>query len=631
MKNKIIAFLCVVAMAVCALASCGGECAHELSEEWANDANGHWHPTICEHGEFRGESEAHVDADEDGLCDICAYDAKHVHTFASEWSIDEDKHWKVATCSHTDVKGEESLHVDEDLNGVCDVCSGHVHTLDGAGFCTTCNKEVKPVVESDIGSVISATTARTHNVVSSTIDRYAESRNPNNPADDLIFAHVAEVLRGTNGTYVKWTYDEVEESVDENGNDVAIKTDKTEILEKWIKIVSPDVVTGISATSVDGVYKNAEPNAYSVDDLAGYYYSVSSLADGHGAEAVLLALYEVYLECGTEEAEIVWDDENNKYDFNFKALVVDKTTTEGVDLHEYAAYYFEVKVSFTYADDYTLTSFDVECDAYTSDDGLKYSDGTLAPPDFDYNYETGEFTMREVTNPAKYTYSVTQTVGTRTEIELNDGSEFMPEGFELYLDTEFTTPVGDSFTVDIMDVNQEFYIKATPETAFPAFIAFNFGISVTDANGNPTSGLQVVVYSYDVIQIFPSKGGEYTVTFSACGQQKSMTIIVDAPEIMGEQFITLEVLDSYSWSDGWTEDGVVYEFKPETYGEYTFYLPANFGMAEVKQWDNGGVPNADYYGEANRTVTVTIRPGQVFRFYFAAAVKGTYQIGYDAP
>ena len=100
---------------------------------------------------------------------------------------------------------------------------------------------------------------------------------------------------------------------------------------------------------------------------------------------------------------------------------------------------------------------------------------------------------------------------------------------------------------------------------------------------------------------------------------------------MGEQFITVEVLDSYSWSDGWTEDGVVYEFIPETYGQYTFYLPANFGMAEVKQWEASYIPNADYYGEANRTVTVTIRPGQVFRFYFAATVAGTYIIGYDAP
>ena len=629
MKHKFLPILLVMLISLLAFASCS-KCEHPLSEEWESDVNGHWHPTTCEHGEFRSEAEGHVDANEDGTCDICAFKGAHIHTFAEDWVITDTEHWREATCSHTEQKGDKSLHVDEDLNAECDICKGHSHVLDGAGFCHACNKEIVPVVESDIASVISATTARTHNVVSAVIDRYAESRNPNNPADDLIIAHNATFLRGTNGTYVKWTYDEVEEAVDENGKNVAIKTGKTEILEKWIKLEADNTVSGFSAISVDGVYKSAEPNAYGPDDLFGYYYSVSSLADGHGAEAVLLALYEVYAECGTEEAEIVWDDANNKYDFNFNALVVDKTTTNGVDLHEYAAYYFEVKVSFTYADDYTLTSFDVECDAYTSDDGLKYPDGTKAEPDFDYNYDTGDFTMREVTNPAKYTYSVTQTVGTLGEIELSDGSEFIPDGYIIYADAEHTTEMPDSLTVGITDMSQVLYLTPSSD-GFMSFLAFDFDITITDKEGNLARGLQVVVYGYDEIWIMPLAAGEYVVTFEALGQTETLNVTVEAPDIMGEKFFTVEVLDSYSWSDGWTEEGVVYEFIPETYGQYTFYLPANFGMAEVKQWEASYIPNADYYGEANRTVTVTIRPGQVFRFYFAATVAGTYTIGYDAP
>ena len=628
MKNKILVIVMAMLL-IFTFASCK-QCEHPLSAEWENDESGHWHPTECEHGEFRSEAEAHVDADEDGKCDICAYDATHEHTFASEWTITEDKHWKAATCSHADEKGEESLHVDEDLNALCDVCGGHVHVLDGAGFCNSCNKEIIPVVESDIASVISATTARTHNVISAVIDRYAESRNPNNPAHDLIIEHVAEVVRGTNGTYVKWIYDEIEETVDENGNNVAIKTGKTEILEKWIKLNSDNTVSGFTAISVDGVYNSAEPSVFAADDLAGYYYAVSTLADGHGAEAVLLALYEVYAECGTEEAEIVWDDANNKYDFNFKALVVDKTTTGGVDLHEYSAYYYEVKVSFTYADDYTLTSFYVECDAYTSDDTLKYPDGTLAPPDFDYNYDTGDFTMREVTNPAKYTYSVTQTVGTLGEIELDDGSEFMPDGYVIYADAEHTTAMPESLTVSITDMSQVLYLAPSSD-GFMSFLAFDFDITVTDKQGNPATGLQVVVYGYDEIWIMPLGEGEYVVTFEALGQTETMDITVEAPEINGEKFFTVEVLDSYSWSDGWTDEGVWYEFTTDVAGQYTFYLPANFGMAEKSKWDNNYEPYFDCYGDANRTVTVTIRPGQVFRFYFCAQVPGTYTIGYDAP
>lgn len=633
MKKRIALLLCIAVVLVLALASCETECAHTFSDDWSSDATNHWHAATCEHGEIKDSQAAHTDSDEDGACDVCAYDVTHTHTYTSEWSFDEENHWKVATCSHTDEKGELSLHLDDNTDGKCDVCTAHVHTLDGAGFCTGCNKEVKPVAESDIAGVISATTARTHNVIGILIDRYAESRNPNNPADNLILEHVAEVKRGTNGTYVKWAYDEVEETVDENGNDVAVKTGKTEILEKWIKLEADNTVSGFSAISVDGVYKSAEPNPYSADDLAGYYYSVSSLADGYGAEALLLALYEVYTEYGTEEAVIVWDDANNKYDFSFKALVVDKVTSGGVDLHEYSAYYYEVKVSFTYADDYTLTSLDVECDCYTSDDTLKYPDGTLAQPDFDYNYDTGDFTMREVTNPAKYTYSVTQTVGTLGEIEINDGSQFMPDGYIIYADAEHTTAMPEYLTIDLMDVNQVLYLAPSSDKGFMSFISFDFDITVTDKDGNPSTGLMVVIYSYDVIEFYPMKGGEYVVTFEALGQTETLDVTVEADEVMGENFITVEVLDSYSWSDGWTDEGVWYEFKPEdgAYGVYTFYLPANFGMAEVNQWENNYIPNADYYGEANRTVTVTLRPGQVFRFYFAATVAGTYTIGYDAP
>jgi hypothetical protein len=179
-------------------------------------------------------------------------------------------------------------------------------------------------------------------------------------------------------------------------------------------------------------------------------------------------------------------------------------------------------------------------------------------------------------------------------------------------------------------MSQVLYLAPSSD-GFMSFLAFDFNVTVTDKDGNLAPGLQVVVYGYDEIWIMPLGAGEYVVTFEALGQTETIDITVEAPNILGEQFFTVEVLDSYCWSDGWTEDGVVYEFKPETYGKYTFYLPANFGMAEVNQWENSYIPNADYYGEANREVTVTIRPGQVFRFYFAAAVVGTYTIGYDAP
>ena len=108
MRNKLIILLCLALVAMAALASCdkfgGGkenECQHTLSEEWTTSETQHWHAPTCEHGEFRSEPEAHADADEDGLCDACAYEIGHEHTYADEWSSNANVHWKTATCSHT--------------------------------------------------------------------------------------------------------------------------------------------------------------------------------------------------------------------------------------------------------------------------------------------------------------------------------------------------------------------------------------------------------------------------------------------------------------------------------------------------------------------------------------------------
>ena len=623
MKKSIVLILFLALISVFALGACNKEedCAHTFSDKWSTSADKHWHATTCGHGEVKGVEAAHVDADENGVCDVCSYESGHFHTFATEWSFDDDKHWKAATCAHTNEVSESAAHADDDVNGKCDSCGTHVHTLDGAGFCSGCNKEIKPVVETDIASVISATTARTHNVISGKINDYAISRFADS-ANNLEFKHVIDYYRGTNGTYVKWEYDEVGDDGEKTGN--------TEVFEKWIKIVSPDEVSGLSAISVNGNYISAEPNAYSLDDLAGHYFAVSTLADGFGPEMTLLSLYEAYVNYGIEEAVIVHDAANNKYDFSYKAFVVDKATTGGVDLGEYPVNYYEVEVSFTYADDYTLTSFYVKCDCYTSDAGVA-GDGSAYETDLVYDYATGDFTILENAIPDTYSYTVTQTVGTLTEIELNDGSEFMPEGYEIYSDTEHTTAMPESMNIGITDMSQELYLAPSSDKGFISFITFDFEITVTDKDGNPSTGLMVVVYSYDVIQFFPMHGGEYVVTFEALGQTKTLDVTVESSEVQGEQFITLEVLDSYSWSDSWTDEGVWYEFVAETPGQYTFYLPANFGIVEKSKWDQGGYPDADMYGEANRTVTVTIRAGQTYRFYYAAVVAGTYVIGYDAP
>lgn len=626
MKIKILSLILAAFMSIFALAACdafGGDCEHQFSEKWSSDAANHWHAATCEHGEIKDSLEAHKDADEDGVCDVCEYEIGHFHSFESTWTSDDDKHWHKATCSHSDAKGNEELHKDDNTDGVCDICKGHVHTLDGAGFCDGCGKEVKPVVETELGSVVYATTARVDKIVSGTVDYYAISRLLNENGE---MAHLVEYLLGTNGTYSKRTEDEVI-TIGEFPNATVEKTGKTEVLEKWIEIVSDEEVKGVVAISVDGVYKDAEPGAFGTDDLAGYYYAVSTLADGHGAEAVLVALYEVSLLDTVSDLTTNHDSDANKYSFSYNVLIVNETKLSD-DTIVYNANYFDVAVEFTYNDDYALTSLDIVCNCYTNDPGADTSGKILEEEiDFDYDAATGKITWRNEKRADTYEVSVTQTVGVREEIELNDGSEFAPEDFTVYVDEELSS-VASEIELTVGDNSQVLYIGCEPENAFFAFVKNALDITVKDSDGNEVSGL-LVTLTGDVIYLIPNASGEYVIEFTAIGKTKTVTASVTGVEVGGANKLELTTTGAYGWDD-------YYEFTPATTGTYTFYLPVNFGLWIKADYDANRAPAVDafdpgYKAEEPHTVTVTLRPGQKFCFYYSATSVGTFTIGYDAP
>ena len=95
---------------------------HTFSEEWSANTTYHWHDSACGHDVYSDLAAHDFTSDDD--CIECGYideeSPNHKHTFAEEWSRDTQKHWHVATCSHTDVKGNEEAHSMKD--GVCTVC-----------------------------------------------------------------------------------------------------------------------------------------------------------------------------------------------------------------------------------------------------------------------------------------------------------------------------------------------------------------------------------------------------------------------------------------------------------------------------------------------------------------------------
>lgn len=206
MKKILSLVLCAVLLAL-PLASCGEEHAHTFSENWSYDENNHWHAATCEHTEEKFFNGAHADANNDGVCDVCAYKlGDHAHTFATEWTVNATHHWHAATCGHGEIS-DKAAHADANGDGACDACAykldehthtfaadwtsdathhwhaadcGHgevsdkaEHTYDAAGFCTVCDAKKADFAPADVAAAIEAAKLRDDKVVHGLID-YAQ-------------------------------------------------------------------------------------------------------------------------------------------------------------------------------------------------------------------------------------------------------------------------------------------------------------------------------------------------------------------------------------------------------------------------------------------------------------------------
>lgn len=136
MKRKILLALLTTTTAALVLSGCGEqEHVHTWDTKWSYNSTQHWvlatcHPEVCS---YLGD---HIDSDSNGYCDTCGYAMSlpgHIHTFDSQWSTSETQHWHAATCGH-DVKSDVGSHVDADNNGYCDVCNYQMSTPDPGDY-----------------------------------------------------------------------------------------------------------------------------------------------------------------------------------------------------------------------------------------------------------------------------------------------------------------------------------------------------------------------------------------------------------------------------------------------------------------------------------------------------------------
>lgn len=610
MKNKILAILCVALIAVLGFASCEQEtaCEHTFSAKWSTNETNHWHAATCEHGEIKGQNAAHTDADENGKCDVCEYEVGHTHAFADEWSSDEENHWKAATCTHTDEKGELSLHKDENTDASCDVCDAHVHILDEIGICGICNKITQPIDENDMLKVVTALRSRKSLVQSGKVEYKVDITSSVTGTVVDSRWHNVDYLFGTNGSYYKRCEDEIR-VIGERDNAVAEKTGKTLVKEDWLELLANGEVESVVAHSVDGVYLSAEPTSSSLDDLAGYYYAVSTLTEGYGAEQVLFNLYELSLHDRAENRVASNNGEVNSGSLSYDILVINTDVAEGEDDN---VNFYRVEVKYTYDDDFVLTALDLKVDCYTN--SLEDS----AEHDYTYDQKNKTITMKPNASADTYTFKVVQQKGNRDSIDLKTKADFTPTEIILS-DKADATEDASNITVTVGDFAKPIYILGAPGT-FTSFLK-GMNIRVLNQYGRVSqSGLQAYYYE-GTISLTPTVAGEYVIEVTTGNIKKTVNVIVENQNLRGDYTIELTATDNNVWVGP-------YRFTAEVAGTYTFYCPT-YGVGiweksskDAYTHDSGYAPYVDYNsGDSESQFTVELEAGEVFSFYYMLVEK----------
>ena len=539
MKNKFLVILSLALSVLMLLASCdevpGGEiggdgsgCAHTFAEGWAVDAANHWHAATCEHGEVKDSLAEHVDADEDGECDVCAYEVGHTHAYAAEWSSDETNHWKTATCTHTDEKVELGLHADDDQNGECDACAAHVHVLNANGKCTVCDVQVKPVDPSNLASLIGAVTGAYTKVnggkiTSNFVGRY------NNSAQLTKKNSVVEYLYGNGSAYYKIA-DAVEvKSTDREGTYYEAST--SNLIEKWINTEANGEIYAVYRETASGVTGDFNKDMSNANTLWGYFYSVSTLANGYGAEGILAALFEKSQAQGASDFTYEIVDGTCNLSFNYLAInsviITDGDTgekSEHVNLN-----YFVVSVEFSYTEEYAITDLKITCDCYTSDAGSNLAgDLDMDNIDLEYAKETGKVELLDGAVADTYTFTVEQTVGERTFVNEYDKEYFTPKSFLVYSDETFTTLCPNTVTVSLTIPEEEsaawvrFYLADTNGMKFTS----GEGVTWTSSDNDGLSVFSIFSTQSSQVRFMAKAVGTYTVTISYAGVDQTFTVIV---------------------------------------------------------------------------------------------------------
>ena len=540
MKRVIALLLCLV-MVVCCVAACGNDTpdevhSHTYSETWSSDAVGHWYMATCECEDVEEKKFSHADKNDDGACDVCEYKIACAdgHTYAEGWTVDCTNHWHAADCGHIVPGTNIEAHTDDDNDGECDVCKYVIedihthyydtewtvddqyhwhaalcehavevadkaaHVLNAAGYCTVCDTKVQDVDVTDIGAVLAAAAARNDKVTGGNVE-YVNTI----PDINIVQTHSVYFVLGTDSTYIK-------------------RTQYGAATEFWYEYISEDEVFGV--TSYDGGL-TLTPVSVGNDDLNGYIYMPSTIADASTLDGILSALYELSKADTAKDVAVDYDAETGVYSFSYEYLAVnvvsgnesmndsgDDDSTAG-SVTNVDTRLFTVEVQFEIDDNLVISATEFVVGAYNQD-----IDG-----DYVYNVEDGTYTMSAGALADTYAYKVAQSSGDRQYSTAYPKASIVPHDFDLLL------PNGE-VAEDEIKVSAGTYVQLTLANLVPFSAQVSCinpdDMSIVIANkANPDDTLYAYYWNGS-IGFYPSVAGEYSVTITYEDVVKNYDLIV---------------------------------------------------------------------------------------------------------
>ncbi len=648
---------------------------YKTNADWSKDAQGHWYEPTCDCEDAPITKLNHVDANNDGACDVCTY-TNHEHEYSEDWTADCTNHWNAADCGHTVAGTNVAPHADNDNDGVCDVCKYviedlHQHifatewtygdgyhwhaalcehkvevadkaacNVNAAGVCTVCNAVIKKIDKTDILAVLQAAVANNFKVTSGNVKFseivYGTATAIENKGTDEVF-----FVLGNGDSYI------LLKNYDKNDNFIGGE-------QQYFESISEEEIFGVMVEigSVD-----LKPTSGLPEKLNGYNYTPGSiLAAGYDDTATLAQtianLYDL-MSKGDHIANPIsnYDAKTGKYTFSFEYLAVNATEQHASDgsggeaVMDYQAYLYYVDVEFTVNDDMVINLCNFSVESYRNWE---------MDTDLVYYPETDTYELLETASPTIYTYEVSQTSGVRTYTTIYPRASFMPIDFDLFFvtGTDYNdasqmyvtdeTPIIDIDGDGIVDLEltKETYTRLhigglIPSSAIPSFMNID-DFEVICENLDEGNGLlwgtglfQNPTYSgyMDCIAFRTSaNSGKYlmTIRFGQVTKKVCVTIpgtptVIVPDDTDDTKYV--QVTTPWGYEDKYT-------FTAKESGTYTFTLPVGLGFvfegADIPEYD----PFDPVYADQNEhTVEFTLAKDESVTFFVGAEEKGVFAIG----